>query len=68
MNSRARFLIDFVSFINLLYIAISTSLQIGFDVKMNTSLVGAEVCSLLSPFLWLLQVSARRLWLKEKQR
>jgi len=47
MNSRARFLIDFVSFLNLFYIAISTSLQVGFDVKMNASLVGAEVCSLL---------------------
>jgi len=47
MNSQARFLIDFLSFINLFYIAISTSLQVGFDVKMNTSLIGAEVTSLL---------------------
>jgi len=47
MNSQARFLIDFVSFLNLFYIAISTSLQVGFDVKMSASLVGAEVVSLL---------------------
>ena len=47
MNSRARFMIDLGSFLNLFYIAIAISLQVGFGVKMNAGLAAVELLSIL---------------------
>ena len=47
MNSRTRFIIDFISFLNLFYISISISLVVGFGVKMNRGLIAAELISIL---------------------
>lgn len=47
MNSNARYLIDFISFINLMYIGLVIPLQIGFNMKMKGTVLVIELLSIL---------------------
>ena len=47
MNSNARYLIDFISFINLMYIGMVIPLQIGFNLEMVGATFGSELISIL---------------------
>ena len=47
MNSNARYLIDFISFINLMYIGLVIPLQIGFNLEMVGVTFGSELISIL---------------------
>lgn len=54
INSRMRKCLDFVQFVNLLYIALVSPIIVAFELEMSSSMVALELVSLLLSVGWVI--------------
>lgn len=64
INSRCRKVFDFVQFVNLLYIALTTPTIVAFEIEMDSVLIALELISLLLSIGYVLSYFRTQLLIK----